>query len=55
MISWSVVVPLGIFHPAAEVFPRAGDDLTIPEKLRGHVQVPPSFLWSSNGMNGDNG
>jgi hypothetical protein len=29
-----------LWFPSPEVFPRAGDDLTIPEKLRGHVQVP---------------
>jgi hypothetical protein len=29
-----------LWVPSPEVFPRAGEDLTIPEKLRGHVQVP---------------
>lgn len=43
LAKWCQVKPM-IFGPlwfwSPEVFPRAGDDLTIPEKLRGHVQVP---------------
>ncbi|CAL1147228.1 unnamed protein product [Cladocopium goreaui] len=36
---WSLHRVMAILNLA--VFPRAGDDLTIPEKLRGHVQVAP--------------
>ena len=35
-----------LWFPSPQVFPRAGDDLTIPEKLRGHVQVPRQRLLS---------